>query len=391
MARILLGWELGANRGHVVRLAEIARRLLAEGHQVHAALQNVDGAAETLPERVVPWQGPVWPRLLVNTARLPGAPAATMGDILARLGLDRAEALSGLIRAWDTLFAAITPDVVIADFAPALLLASRGRVPSVAIGTSFDRVPPHLDAFPSLSGATPVFDEAALLEQANRALARVGRAPLSTLPRLFAADRSLVASFREIDIYAADRVEACVAPSVGAILPQATSGEGEEVFVYAFEAIPAEAALWEGLARSRLPVRVHVPHAPSALRDRIDALGFTFEPGPVPFDLIAKRSRIVVSHGGHGFVSAALLCGLPQVVAHCDLEKRSYANRVVGLGLGGEVPLAAIRPDPFAESLRRLYADDALARRARAAAPRFQAQMRRPLDMEAASAIVSLL
>lgn len=390
MARILLGWELGANRGHVVRLAEIAAQLIADGHSVHAALQNVDGAAEILPGGVTIWQAPVWPRLFVNVSRLTGPPVATMGDILARLGLDRPESLAGLIRAWDSLLSAVDPDVVVADFAPALLCAVADRIPSIAVGTSFERVPGSLGAFPSLTGADPVFEEAALLEAANRALVATGRAPIPALPQLFGADRSLVASFREIDVYADARSEIPVAPSIGSALPAISEGKGEEVFVYGFEAIMADAVLWEGLARSGLRVRVHVPRATPALADRLTALGFDFEPEPLPFERIARDSRILVSHGGHGFLSAALLCGLPQVVTHYDLEKRGYAGCVVKLGLGGQVPLHAIRADPFAESLRRLYADDALAARARAAAPAFHAQMGRLIDKEVAAAVVEL-
>ncbi|RJF90710.1 glycosyl transferase-like UDP-glucuronosyltransferase [Sphingomonas cavernae] len=390
MACILLGWELGANRGHVVRLAEIAARLMADGHSVHAALQNVDGAVDILPDGVVLWQGPVWPRLLVNVSRLTGPPVATMADILARLGLDRSESLAGLIHAWDSLLRAIDPDIVIADFAPALLCAAAGRVPAIAVGTSFERVPGSLAAFPSLTGERPVFDESALLDATNHALRATGRAPIAALPQLFRADRSLVASFREIDVYADARTESPVAPSIGSGAPALSDGKGEEVFVYGFEAMMADAALWDGLAKSGLPVRVHVPRATPALSERLTALGFAFEPEPLPFDRIARDSRILVSHGGHGFVSAALLCGLPQVVTHYDLEKRGYADCVVKLGLGGQVPLLAIRAEPFAESLRRLYADDALAARARAAAPGFHAQMDRLIDEEVASAVAEL-
>src|ERR1700741_616522 len=153
----------------------------------------------------------------------------------------------------------------------------------------------------------------------------------------------------------------------------------------------ADAALWDGLAQSGLPVRVHVPRATPALRGRLASLGFTFESNPIPLERIAAASRILVSHGGHGFLSAALLCGLPQVVTHYDLEKRGYADCVVKLALGGQVPLLEIRAEPFAASLRRLYDDDAPAARARAAAPGFQAQMERPLESEVAEAIAALV
>lgn len=390
MARVLLGWELGANRGHIVRLAEIARALIARGHDVHAALQTVDGVAEAFPEGVTIWQGPVWPRLIVNAARTSGPPVATMGDILARLGLDSADAFAGLIRAWDSILGAVQPDVVLADFAPALLRAAHRRVPTLAIGTGFERAPDKLAQFPSLSGAAPVYAETELLGQVNNALARTGRTAIAALPALFAADRALVASFSEIDCYVDAREDIRVSPSIGAPPPPISEGRGDEVFVYGFEAIMADAALWDGLAKSKLPVRVHVPKATHELRNRLVALGLAFEPDPVPLDDIMARSRLIVSHGGLGIVSAALLGGVPQVITHYDLEKRVTADCVTRLGLGGQVPLRAIRAEPFAESLKRLYDDTVLGERARAAAPGFHAQMDRPLASEAADAVAAL-
>ena len=106
---------------------------------------------------------------------------------------------------------------------------------------------------------------------------------------------------------------------------------------------------------------------------------------------IAERSRLVVSHGGHGFVSSALLAGLPHVVTPYDLEKQIHADRLVALGLGGQVALQAIRAAPFAESLARIHDDEGFGIRARAAAPGFHAQMRRPMAKEVTAAVASLV
>ncbi|MBB5686011.1 glycosyltransferase [Sphingobium boeckii] len=387
MARILLGWELGAHRGHLVRLAAIARILIAQGHQVDAALQNMDGAAALFPEGVRLWQAPLWPRMIVNVTRLDGPPVATMGDILVRLGLDREEAFEGLIRAWDSLFIAISPQSVISDFAPAMLRAAWGRIPSIAVGTGFECVPGDLAAFPSLNRQPAAHDEAAILAQANAALARCSRPAMLGLPALFAADTPLPGTFRELDPYGAMRREPPVSPTLAGPAPPISDGQGEEVFVYGFERIMADAALWDGLAQSGLPVRVHVPGASAALQERFARLGFAFAPDPLPFEEIARCARLLVSHGGHGFTSAALLAGIPHIITPYDLEKQAHADHVVALRLGGQVPLMAIKPAPFAESLKRIHADDALVARARNAAPGFHAQMARPMDKAILAAI----
>ena len=380
MARILLGWELGANRGHLLRLAKIARWLTAQGHQVDAALQNVDGAAVVFPEGTRIWQAPLWPRLMANVARLDGPPVATMGDILARLGLDRGEAFEGLIRAWDSLFGAIAPDMVIGDFAPALLRAAWGRIPSIAVGTGFECVPHDLPAFPGLNGLTAAHDEAAMLDQTNAALLRCGRPTMDNLPALFTADTTLAATFRELDPYAALRKTAPISPTIEGGAPPISEGRGEEIFVYGFAAIMADAPLWDGLAQSGLKVRVHVPRASPMLREKLLRLSFAVEDKPLPFTQIAESARLVVSHGGHGFTSSALLAGIPHIVTPFDLEKRINADRVVSMQLGGQVALTAIRPAPFAESLKRIHADDGFGARARAAAPGFHTQMGNPIE-----------
>lgn len=387
MARVLIGWELGGNRGHISRTAALADRLREEGHEVEVALQRIDSGAAELPAGVTVWQAPLWPRLLGNVARPRASRPATMGDILFRLGLDRPETLGALIQGWDAILRASRPDAVIADFAPALLRAAAGRVPSIGVGNGFDRVPAQLDRFPSLTGGPPAHDEAEALANANAGLQAASRPPIAALPAIFMADVPLASSFAEVDPYHAHRLEPVVAPTLALPLPPPAGGQGEELFVYGVELMRPDIALWKGLAATDLPVRVHIPNALPSLADAIRGFGFAFEPRPLRWDEIVRRSRLLLSHGGHGFVCAALVAGLPQVVTYYDLEKRGQADALVRAGLGGAVPLGAIRPEPFAASLRKLYEDDGAAARARAAAPSFRARCAPSFEDEVAAAV----
>ncbi len=380
MAHILLGWELGGNRGHAVRMVQIADLLRGRGHQVSFAMQRVDGIAPEEARGSAIWPAPVTPRLLVNTARPKAASPNTMGDIMARLGCQEAETVAALLRAWRQLLAAIRPDLVIAEFAPWLLTAARGRMPAVAGGTGFDTPPSDMPCFPSLTGQKATFDEARTLEAVNAALKAVDSPGIDRLPMMFAAERELAGTFRELDGYAEWRSRPLVRPALPLPPPEIAPGGGEEIFVYAPEMVRQDAPLWQGLAAAKLPVRVHIPRVSADYHEMLRKLGFAAEPEPLPFPLIAERSRLLVSHGGHGFVCSGLLAGLPQVICHYDLEKVMHARAVAKLGLGGFVPLAAIEPEPFAASLARLYRDDALADRARAAAPGFHA--RNPVSMQ---------
>lgn len=387
MARFLLGWELGANRGHLVRLADVARRLVADGHQVIIASQRLSRDFD-FPAGVALWQAPVWPRLLVNVGALGGPVPNTMGDILVRLGLDQPDTLPVLIGAWEAILAAVRPDAVLADFAPALLRAAQGRLPTALVGLAFDAVPHHLDRFPVLTGQAPAFPEDETLARVNAGLKRAKMTALERLPQLFQADRVLAGTFAELDIYAAHRREPVVAPSVAH--PVGVAGAGEELFLYADPALLRTPSLWEGLARSTMKVRVYAQGAVPAQHDELERLGFIVERVPVPFARIAERSRMVMTYGGLGFVSSALAAGLPVVIVHYDLEKKLTGDAITRMQVGGHVHAAAIQPDAFASSLRQIYKNESFQRRARELAPGFRARLFPTQEEVAAKVLVEL-
>lgn len=391
MAHILLGWEFGGNRGHAMRLVQLADRLKARGHQVSFALQRVDAITPVEAKGSAIWPAPVSPRLLVNTTRPKTAAPNTMGDILARLGFDDPSIVAASLRAWQLLFNAIKPDLIVAEYAPFLLMAARGRVKTVAVGTGFDAPPSEMPRFPSLTGKPAAIDEEQTLAAVNLGLAQLGGQRLTALPELFTATAEISATFTEMDPYAEWRIRRLAMPTVPLPPPVIAPGSGGEVFVYAPELVPVDAALWKGLATSKLPVRVHIPMVSDAYLAELGRMGFIVERDPVDFPLIAQRSRLLVSHGGHGFVCSGLLAGLPQVICHYDLEKLGHAHAVARLKLGGFVPLWQIQPEPFAASLVRLYRDDALAARARAAASDFHARHAKSLETVVTEAVEALL
>lgn len=384
MARILLGWELGAGTGHSVKLGVLARLLRERGHEPVAAMQDIRGAPATLET----WQAPLWSAQLTVHARPAATSPQTMGDILATLGLADAEGMRAMIAAWDRLLAAIRPDAVAAEFAPALMLAARGRVPVLALGTGFSLPPAHLPAFPSLTGKPAAHREARLLDGLNRALAKTGRPPLDALPRIFAAERTLAAVFRELDPYRAWRAHHAP-PSLAHAVPPA-SGSGEEVFVYLNGIKAAPAALWQGLVGSGLNVRLYNPLLAPADRAALERVGIAVETRPVPIERIVERSRLLLSHGGMGLVSSALLAGLPPVVLPFDLEKQATADAIAALGLGWHADLRTLDAEAFARQLRASFQDAALMERARSAAPSFRARMAPSCDALAADALAEM-
>jgi hypothetical protein len=375
MARILFGWELGANRGHIERLLPMARRLLDDGHQVALALQQIDCIGVDRDPRISLWQAPVWPRLLINNIQDASRRVATMGDILAQLGLDRPGCLAAMISGWDAIFAAFTPDVIVADYAPALLSAGRGRIPTISVGDCFSCPPYQLDRFPSLTGTPNAYDEEMLLDTVDADLISVGRAPLSGLPALFAADHVMVGSFAELDPYRPLRVGTYCAPSLKLPLADGGGGGGSEVFVYAYNRIDADNPIWSGLAATRRAVRVHMIDPKPLQLALFKRLGFLYEPKPVPFPGIARRSGMAVSYGGSGFTSACLVAGLPQLMMPFDLEKLLTARAVDTLGYGKMLSFSGVTADQVTEAVNSVATDTALAKRLRSVAPDFKSRM----------------
>ena len=386
MARILLGWELGAGNGHSSRLLDLATILAERDHQPLFAPQQIGPFAAHWPT----WQAPVWPRLLEALARRYPRNPETMGDALAYLGLDDSQAVTAMILAWDRLLADIKPDAVIAEYAPMLQLAAKGRVPALAYGTGFTLPPADMPHFPGLFRNPAILAEPPLLDTVNAALRQADRRPLDTLPQIFAADRHLVATFTELDPYRQWRRDPVKAPAIVGPVPRST-GAGEEIFVYFNGKRKRPNAFWQALAVSDLPVRVHDPQLTAKDMATLEAAGIKVARQPVPFAAIAARSRLLISHGGGGFVSSGLLAGLPHIIMPFDGEKRLNATGVAGQAGCLLASFDGLEAETFATFLRTVWSDVELHDQAQSAAPDFRARMVKPAEMEAADLVETLL
>lgn len=367
MAHILIGWELGAYGGHLARIRRIGAALAEAGHRVTLALQRIDAPGlrdEPWVTRI--WQAPVWPSLIGSVGRAVAGASATHGDILASAGLARPGTFGRLVAAWDPILAAEQPDVVVGDYAPALLCAARGQAPLVAVSDAFDLPPVHLQRLPSLTGRPPAVDEAWLVEEANAGLAFAGRPPVTALSQLFAADLPLPCSFPMLDPYAAWRVTPVYRPFIdpGTIGVARQPRMADEVFAYWPGTGEGTMALWQALASLGQPVRVHAPQLTGADHHWLTGKGLIVEPQPVPFHRIAERSRLLVSHGGVGFVSNGVMAGLPQLVIPLDLQKQLIGEAVARAGAGRLVPFEADAPT-IAAAVEAVASDPAIVGRAR--------------------------
>ena len=363
MARVLLGWELGGNRGHSVPLKALARALQDDGHDVVIAAQQPAQFVNLTSVTVL--QAPIWPGLLGTAPQQGPIPPVNMGEILIGLGLSVPGALTGLIRAWDAIIRQVRPDVVIADYAPALSCTTRGRIRTISAGTGFCQPPADMDAFPDLLRLSHKAHPEPILDIINHELAAAGRAKVDTPAAIFAADAQVVACFAEFDPYRRWRKTSYVTPHMAQLAP-IPDALGIELFVYFHRADGDATNLWDALAAKGLKTRVFIAQAErsghAALRNR----GFIVEPEPLSWALIAKRSRMVISHGGLGFTSGALAMGLSHVVLPHDLEKIVTGLTVKKLG-NGDCVMPSDKPDLIVDRVQTAFESSQLHDKTRSA------------------------
>jgi rhamnosyltransferase subunit B len=216
-----------------------------------------------------------------------------------------------------------------------------------------------------------------LLAMVNQELARSGRAAIGALPQLFGANRDIVTGFTQLDVYQPWRASRLFSPSVDIDsefdLPSPLNRN--EIFVYYYQAVGPTSLLWDALEMTKLPVRIYVPRLDQQEISALEKRNFVVERHPIAWSEIALRSRIVLSHGGSGFVSNALAHGMPQVIAYYDVEKLLIARAVGELGLGLHVHALRIDPLSLSEAIVDLYYDQALAKRAEDASHNFRNQL----------------
>ncbi len=369
MTRVLLAWEAGAGRGHVVTLSRVARAL--EGMaECDAALGWMDHAAE-----IAPWCARVFPGVSLPyrraARRARGAPPnATWADYLNDCGFADEERLRGNVAWWLDVFTRRDIGLLVADYAPCALMAARiAGIPSLAVGTGYGIPPTALSEFPVFlpEYATREADEARLVEIIDRALGPLGLPRLDSLPEVYARSGELVRTLPLLDPYAAWRRADAYLPPVADFAGH-SDGSGTDVFCYFSTSELASVPLVEALCSCRLPLRAFLPGAPDGVRARLAEAGVRIENAPVPVEEIARTSRLVLNSGQHGILSLALAAGIPQVCFPQHLEQLYHARRAEAAGVASVVWPRKTPCERILETIRSTWQNGSMSERARSLA-----------------------
>jgi len=344
MARIALAWELGAELGHAMACATLARALERAGHEtrfVFRELHHLD--ALPLEGRAV-YQAPISLREGFGA----GVPVS-WAEMLLGCGYGDADELHGLVAGWIEVLRGCRAELVVADYAPTALLAARVLgLKRVDYSNGFS-IPPRVTPMPPfrpdvrIEAGALAAREAAALGNVNAVLGRYGVAALGALHEQLQVDASFLCTFPELDHYGERPRTEYWGPrysiEAGDDVPW-PYGEGPRVLVYLRASDPRLDAVIEALIAHRCRVAAYVPGLDEARRARLQSAQRRVSTRPLRLAALLPECDLFLNHGGN-IAGAALMHGVPQLVLPAQFEQLVTAARIEQAGAG----LAVARMD----------------------------------------------
>jgi hypothetical protein len=382
MAKIVLVWELGADLGHISRLAALATRLQQKGHTVTLALSNTAElqrlySADSPSYEVVP--APQWPDKPAKLSREP----ANLSEVLLALGYHKHEALTQRVWAWRQIFSALTPDLIVFDYAPTALLAARDFCcPKISLDDPFTR-PPNLSPLPaydnSISTQNLRLSDDKLITVVNKVLDAFGLEKIEHVCDIFHTSKSFLLSIAELDPFAEWRkadnyVGPIKNPTTGTHKINWTSvTPTKKAFAYLKPSYPAIRELLTALAQLNLETKIFLPGA------HADILKFCSDYGldiaTTPFDLAdLNQADLAICHGGHATSLQAVLQGVPLLIIPLQQEQLATARKCIASGLGLGLGAGVTDSNKITNHLKRLLNEPGFRVAAQACATRYQRQ-----------------
>ena len=368
MRTILIATEADEGMGHIAPWHSFVAEALAQNYQVHMAAPDV-GLLNQLMDGALAigvWQTP---RLRPPEPSQTGAPASSVRswpELLVSLGYAQPVQLAGAVKAWCSILQHVRPSVVVADYAPALMLAAHvANIPVLEAGGGFCVPPlsPHPQSFPgagdSDAGRIANADQA-LTAAFNHSLAQFGESGrtglLQSLGGLQAWPAArVVCAPAELDPYGPREDVAYVGllkpnAGFGAALPPRAAWP--RVVGYLKASTPGLDALIGQMAQAKVEALVYVPgHAFAPTRKAPRQLGsVTLTHQPINLSQALAQAEVYLSNGGLHGVGLALQKGCWPVLAPQQAEQVAMARNLVqrnwgGLWLAnsGQTPQAAVQ------------------------------------------------
>ncbi|NIA72029.1 glycosyltransferase family 1 protein [Pelagibius litoralis] len=333
MAKILVGYELGAGHGHVHRLMPVVHALEAEGHEVIFFLRNIKENAVLLARE----RRPILP-VPDLVQRIPGvanpAPMGTYLDIMCHSGFYRRQTLHAGMLAWCGLIDQVDPDLVICDHSPVCLLACFQQRPAVQVADGFTLPPAEGDVFPFFrKGRKHLVDPAHVLRVMQYVQQQNGRPVPQSVTEPFRTAGRLICTLPELDPYTTLRQDPVIGPVEGLQQPQALPGK-PHFFAYVSLEHKKTKAFLRGLRASSMSGEVFARGMTDEVAKALTRPGLTVHREPQPMTDIIARATMIIHHGGNGTCCAALSGGRVQLTLPTHMEARLSSDALSNLGVG---------------------------------------------------------
>jgi len=335
----LHAWELGANLGHVGVFAPVAKRLLQAGHRVRFAARET--GTVTAITRDIAAQLIQAPYL---TETVSTAPPLSYPEILLRFGLGTPAVLQGHVEAWRAIFELTGTHLIIADHAPAVLVAARTAGIPVMLFNSGFFVPPREAPLPALRNWQPtprqtlIDSELRLLDSINQCLRRFGAEPIGAAWELFDVAEPTLIGFPEFDHY--DRQGKI---SYWGYVGNADMGDpplwpampGKKIFAYLRASSKHFAEAINALVNARQPTLLYCPDAPSEVQKLLaSTTHIRHVQRPVNLVPTADQADLLVSYAAFSTTCGFIHAGKPCLLLPGHLEQFLFSRRVEAGGFG---------------------------------------------------------
>lgn len=352
LPKILIAWELGANYGHISKIAEVVRAIAGRA-EISVAVRDPVAFRQMMPGMAVT----VLPAPVARIRRPANAQdrGQSYSDDLRHVGWGSAAELSALAETWRNLIALGQPDLLVTQAAPTALLGARGlNVRTVTLGSGYD-APPRISPMPPFFfwekhlGAIAAERERMVLKTVNEVLTEAGQEPLAAFCDLLRTEKFLIASMPETDHYGPRAsFEPGHPPYLGQLytvdVGQALRWrDGAEKRIIAYlrpgqHGFDAAVGALKRLDR-RHDVILAAPGTTPALKESVAGSAIRLFDGPVRLDALLPDCDLGISHASNGIAAAFLMAGVPQIGLPTHAEQvmvaRAIAMQKLGVGLIG--------------------------------------------------------
>ena len=223
-----------------------------------------------------------------------------------------------------------------------------GRVldlPQVQIGTGF-AIPPQRSPMPSIRPWDSVpqerlrRSEEQLTDRVNRILRSFRGRELESLADLFATEARVFTTFPELDPFGPRPDERYIGPVFEDRFGERATwqdGDRPRIFAYLRGNVPGVGNILRALKSAEASTVCVFPDVRPPVLKELASERLLITPRPLRLDSILPQADLALLYGGHGVVCAALVAGVPLLIAPHNVEQYLHAKGLESAGVAAMI------------------------------------------------------